>query len=336
MGQYGAIIGGGVGAIIGSVVPGLGTSLGWMIGSAIGGAYSASQQVLPGPKIGEVQQQTSQEGGVRPIVFGRSHPIAGNVIADGGPKIVTRRESQGKGGPKVETESAYRTYAVGFCEGPSQLLQAWRNGVLVYDAEDPSMAAENAKFLEYATWFTGGFDQGPSPALEEVFGAGQAPYFRGTSYLALHNEDVTDLRGAWSQWHVRVFRGAAKSYTSTPYPAITSEGLRQNTEITGGLIRGEGQETFDSDALSQVVQLTGGRLREPLQIIEEGDALDQTVLITGGRLRQVFVETTSVEGLAQTTSLTGGRKRVALITQTQQPDLLEQNTILTGGRKYVP
>lgn len=336
MGQFGAIIGGGVGAVIGSVVPGIGTSLGWMIGSAIGGAYSASRQVLPGPKIGEVQQQTSQEGGFRPIVFGRSHPIAGNVIADGGPKIVTRRERQGKGGPKVETESAYRTYAVGFCEGEATLLQAWRNGILVYDAEDPSMAAENAKFLEYATWYTGSFDQPASPDLEEIYGVGQAPYFRGTAYLSLHNEDVTDQRGAWSQWMVRVFRGAARSYTSTPYPTITSEGLRQNTEITGGRIRTTVQETFDSDALSQVVQLTGGRLRQPIQNIEEGDALDQTVLITGGRLRQPIVTTTNVERLAQTTSLTGGRKRVALVTQTQQPELLEQNITLTGGRKYVP
>lgn len=208
MGQYGSIIGGVVGAVVGSVVPGLGTSMGWMIGSALGGAYSQSQQVIPGPKIGEIQQQTQQEGGFRPIVFGRSEPLWGNVIADSEPKIVTRRESQGKGGPKVESESAYRTYAVGFCEGQTELLQVWRNGILVYDIEDPSMAAENAKFLEYATWYNGAFDQPASPDLEEVYGAGQAPYFRGTSYLSFHNEDVTDQRGAWSRWQVRVFRQA--------------------------------------------------------------------------------------------------------------------------------
>ena len=178
MSDYGAIVGGVVGAFVGSVVPGVGTALGWTIGSALGGAYSASQQVIPGPKIGEVVRQTSQEGGFRPIVYGRSHPIAGNVIADSEPKIVTSRESQGKGGPKVESESAYRTYAVGFCEGEAKLLQAWRNGILVFNAEDPSMAAENAKFLEYATWYTGSFDQPASPDLEEIYGAGQAPFFR--------------------------------------------------------------------------------------------------------------------------------------------------------------
>lgn len=248
MSDYGAVIGGVVGAVIGGMTTfGAGAQWGWMIGSAIGGAYSASRQVLPGPKIGEVQRQTSQEGGFRPIVFGRSHPIAGNVIADGGPKIVTRRERQGKGGPKVETESAYRTYAVGFCEGEATLLQAWRNGILVYDAEDPSMAAENAKFLEYATWYTGSFDQPASPDLEEIYGVGQAPYFRGTAYLSLHNEDVTDLRGAWSQWMVRVFRGAARSYTSLPYPLFSGESMDyraspQQAELWDTRVATEGHE----------------------------------------------------------------------------------------------
>lgn len=205
MGQYGAVIGGVVGAVVGFFAGG-NVYAGWMIGSALGGAYSASQQVIPGPKIGDVQRQTAQEGGFRPIVFGRSYPIAGNVIADGGPRIVRRRESQGKGGPKVESESAYRTYAVGVCEGEANLLQAWRNGILVYDGEDPSMTAENNKFLEYATWYPGAFTQPASPDLEEIYGAGQAPFFRGTAYLSIHNEDVTDQRGAWSQWQFRVAR----------------------------------------------------------------------------------------------------------------------------------
>lgn len=217
MSDYAGPILGVVGAIIGSFVPGVGTALGWSIGYALGSVYAASQQVLPGPKIGDVQKQTSQEGGYRPIIYGRSHPIMGNVIADGGPVIVKKEESQGKGGPKVETEYAYRTYAVGMCEGESILMQAWRNGILVYNREDPSMAAENAKFLGYATWYTGAFDQMPDPDLQAIYGAGNTPAFRGTSYLVLANEDVTDQRGAWSQWQVRVFRGAAKLVTTPPY-----------------------------------------------------------------------------------------------------------------------
>lgn len=208
MSDYAGPVLGVVGAVVGFYVGGpQGAYYGWAIGSAIGGAYAASQQVIPGPKIGDVQKQTSQEGGFRPIVYGRSVPMAGNIIADSEPVIVKKQEAQGKGGPKVESEYAYRTYAVGFCEGEATLLQAWRAGILVFDAEDESMAADNAKFLEYATWYTGSFDQNADPDLEAIYGVGNAPFFRGTSYLVLANEDVTDMRGAWSQWQVRVFRG---------------------------------------------------------------------------------------------------------------------------------
>lgn len=252
--------------VIGNVVTIVGSATGqvWLqaAGMAIS-AWGASQQVLPGPKIGDVQRQTSQEGGFRPIVYGRSHPIMGNIIADGGPVIVTRRERQGKGGPKVESESAYRTYAVGVCEGEAQLLQAWRNGILVYDAEDPSMAAENAKFLEYARWFTGSFDQNASPDLEEIYGVGNAPFFRGTAYLVLANEDVTDQRGAWSQWQFRVFRGAARSYTTPPYPLFTIDSFGAGGVATGG---SESVSLVESASISSIC--LGGALRDQLQQYE--------------------------------------------------------------------
>ena len=237
MSDYGAIIGGTIGAVIGGMTTfGAGAQWGWMIGSAIGGAWSASQQVIPGPKIGEIAQQTAQEGGPRPIVFGRSHPIAGNVIADGGPRIVVTRERQGKGGPKVESESAFRTYAVAFCEGEADLLQVWRNNTLVYDAEDPGMAAENAEFLKYARWFRGDYQQMPSPDLEAVLGAGNVHGHRGTAYLVLADEDVTDQRGAWSQWKVRVFRGAARSYTTPPYPVSVTDEIGVSSNARDGLV----------------------------------------------------------------------------------------------------
>ncbi len=254
-----------VGAVVGFAVGGpSGAMWGWTIGATLGGMYSASQQVIPGPKIGEVARQTSQEGGFRPIVYGRSHPIAGNVIADGGPFIVVHRESQGKGGPKVEYESVYRTYAVGFCEGWAELLQAWRNGILVYDAEDPSMAAENAKFLEYATWYTGSFDQPASPDLEEIYGVGQAPYFRGTAYLSIHNEDVTDQRGAWSQWQVRVFRGAAKSYTSTMYPLYGIDGASLSATFAPATMTRLVTSTAGSEAATTAFSFGTATLRAPV------------------------------------------------------------------------
>lgn len=274
MSDYAGVILGAVGAVVGFYFGGpTGAAWGWSIGSAAGGMYAQSQQVIPGPKIGEVQKQTSQEGGFRPIVYGRSNPISGNVIADSEPVIVKRRESQGKGGPKVESESAFRTYAVGFCEGEAVLLQAWRNGILVFDTEDPSMSPENVKFLEYASWYTGSFDQSASPDLEAIYGAGNAPYFRGTAYLSIHEEDVTDQRGAWSQWQVRVFRGAAKSYTTPPYPLFSEAGI-------GSYGRARSAQVFVNPSDSMGTE--GIALDGDLQDILIRDTMPPEEMITGG------------------------------------------------------
>lgn len=332
MGQYGAIIGGVVGAVVGSVVPGLGTSLGWAIGSALGGAYSQSQQVLPGPKIGDVAQQTAQEGGFRPIVYGRSHPIAGNIIADGGPVIVTRRERQGKGGPKVESESAYRTYAVGVCEGEATLLQAWRNGILVYDAEDGSMAAENAKFLEYATWYTGSFDQPASPDLEEIYGAGQAPFFRGTAYLSIHNEDVTDQRGAWSQWQFRVFRGAARSYTTPTYPIHATEAVAYTAHPVGGELRTILKETECVESVAYSAWPVSGELKDQYVRRFFDEQIEYSVVPTGGSLKEPLVTTEpQTEQVEYSVVPVGGDLRRQLITTEPQIERIEYAVIPVGG-----
>ena len=293
--------------------------------------YSASQQVIPGPKIGDVVRQTSQEGGFRPIVYGRSHPIAGNVIADSEPKIVTKRESQGKGGPKVESESAYRTYAVGFCEGEAKLLQAWRNGILVYDIEDPSMAAENAKFLEYATWYTGSFDQPASPDLEEVYGAGQAPFFRGTSYLSLHLEDVTDQRGAWSQWQVRVFRGAAQSYTTPPYPVLTEDHASADSHSRGGISWLPPAE--DIDASSYALDGTQRALIVYFDIAPEN--VDASSYALDGILRPMiaYYDIAHEDVDASSYALNGSRRFVLIEYVNYTPEEVESTSYSLGGTK---
>lgn len=189
------VVGTVVGAYFGS--PQLGYAIGSLVGSAV------DPQVIPGPKVGEVVNQTAQEGGPRPIVFGVSQPLSPNVIAQGPPRIVKSKKRQGKGGPKVETETLYRTYAVGICEGPVDgIARVWRNNTLVYDATDAPLvgAAENAAFLSKARFFLGDYAQLPSPDLEAIFGVGSTPAHRGTAYMVMVDEDLTDMRGAIPQW----------------------------------------------------------------------------------------------------------------------------------------
>lgn len=202
-----------VGAVVGAYFGN--PQLGWAIGSAIGNAVDP--QTIKGPSIGDVANQTSQEGGPRPIVFGLSQPIAGNIIASAPHRTVRRTQSQGKGGPKVETESIYRTYAIGVCEGEHTFVRVWKNAQLVYDISDTSQLTneDNAKFLEVARFYTGTFTQDPSPDLEAIFGVGTTPAHRGTAYMVMADDDLTDMRGAIPQFTFQMGNAAAPTVSDT-------------------------------------------------------------------------------------------------------------------------
>lgn len=238
-----------IGAAIGGYFGGpTGAQIGWTIGSLVGNAVDP--QVIKGPSLGDIASQTSQEGVPRPIVFGVSPPMGGNIIACGQPVIKKKDTQQGKGGPVTETEVVYRTYAIGVCEGPiNAFLRIWRNGTLVYDVRpnaDPSMAKQNANFLKNARFFLGGYDQMPSPDLEAALGASNAPFFRGTAYLVMANEDLTDLRGAVPQYTFQVMRCEGTYFTSRPYPLDVEDDLVYALVPQGG----DMHKTFDSTSMT--------------------------------------------------------------------------------------
>jgi hypothetical protein len=188
---------------------------------------SLKKNKLPGSMLGDIASQTSKEGGPRTIVWGIVRPIGGNIIACSDPKIVTTTETSGGkgGGPKTtqKVENAYRTYAIGICEGPADIRRIWRNNKLVYDirtdvveqglinwgeASVPSTwgIENNPVFLARATLYTGTYDQLPDPVLEGIWGVGEVPAMRGTCYMVMNDENVTDQGGALPQFVFEVTR----------------------------------------------------------------------------------------------------------------------------------
>ena len=189
------------GAVVGSLFGA--PQLGFAIGSLIGNAVDPVQ--IQGPKIGDLQVQTSRDGIPRPIVFGVA-AVAGNIIDRSEPKIVKKKERQGKGGPVTVTERVYMSFAIRVCEGPAtSISRVWENEKLVYDGRPGSeIVKDSTKFLEKVTFYMGDEDQLPDPTLEALHGVGTTPAHRGTCYVVFKDKDLTDFGGAIPQYRFEV------------------------------------------------------------------------------------------------------------------------------------
>jgi hypothetical protein len=295
-----------VGAVIGFWVGGpQGAQIGFAIGNAIGGVVDPL--IIRGPKLGDVGQQTAQEGGPRPIVFGLSQPMAGNIIASGQVHRIKRRKRQGKGGPKVEEEHLLRTYAIGICEGPvTKLVRVWRNGELIYNGQEldelnfdgtdtPESFAEaihlitsnNFKVGQKATFYAGTFDQEADPGLQEEFGVDGTPPYRGTAYIVIRNDDLTDQRGAIPQYTFQVERCEGTFLTSRPYPLEDVAAMSDDLLARGGF-----QMTPDLGLMDAGLTGTGGELFGGLIEYEDGEpeAMDAALEARDGEFFGELVE----------------------------------------------
>lgn len=213
--QIFGVVGAAVGAYFGGPE---GARWGYMIGSAIG--TIVDPEVIKGPRLGDAMQQTASAGIPRPIIYGLC-AVRGNIIDVGELRKRKQREEQGKGGPVLETERWIRTYAIRICEGPvAGVRRIWRDGKLVYDISDlaqrPEVGGDGWAALVYSrnafttSWgekmrlYLGDETQMPDPALEAIHGVGSTPAYRGTCYMVIEDDDLTERGGAIPDYQFEV------------------------------------------------------------------------------------------------------------------------------------
>lgn len=182
------------GAVVGGFIGGpMGAQVGYALGAAAGNWIDP--QTIKGPRLGEAGLQTSAEGVFRPVVYGTA-AVQGNVINRGNHRIVRTTEGGKGGGPEVETEREYWTFAIRICEGPIiGVSRIWEDEKLVYDIRaESTIQAESAEYAERFTLYLGGEAQDPDPDLEAYMGAGNVNSYRGTAYIVFPNFDTTSRR----------------------------------------------------------------------------------------------------------------------------------------------
>lgn len=315
------------------------------LGSVIlGSLFKTKQQKPTVQRIGELSEQTAKEGEPRPIVWGRVRPISGNIMHSSTPRIIRREVKQqssgGKGGskkqPKQYEERVFRTYAIRICEGPvTAIMRVWRNNKLVYDARGNEWGEKNnGVFLNRARFYLGGWSQMPDTALESLWGAGNVPAYRGTCYMVVPDEDLTELGGAVPQYIFEVERAEGVPLTSLIYnvESIDSSDSKGADLLSGGPV------------VSDSAESTGFGLLSGELIVKLKDYVDWPAepLVSGGMdilaadLRSLVKDYSNWPNeLAESQGLeiTGGQLRVAVINYENWPFESIDSTGLevTGG-----
>lgn len=195
------------GAAIGFLVGGpTGAAWGFQIGGLAGSAlFPTDLGTVNGPRLNDLNVQTSTVGAPIPIVYG-TYAISGNVIWSSGIKeTVTERRQGGKGGPSqtVREYSYSVSCAVGMCEGPiTGIRRIWADAKLIYDAR-PQFDSEtdtayerrvqaNAAMLDQMEIYLGSEGQLADPTIESHEGAGNVAAFRGLAYVVFTDFQLAD------------------------------------------------------------------------------------------------------------------------------------------------
>ena len=310
------------------------------------GVYAATRTVtVPGQKLGDISPQTAKEGEPRLIVWGIVRPIGGNIVAVQEPPRIERRKQKsggkGGGGSKTTTEHPHRTYAIAICEGPiTGIRRVWRNNKLIYDGRPGSAwgAKNNHVFLRTARFFMGGFNQMPSPDLEKVFGVGNVPAMRGTAYMVMADEDLSDMGGAVPQWLFEVVRAEGFSVTSRPYTTEHRDELGLGTSYVDTELRDVVKRSSQFDEAFIGVSLVDGELREPVSYYDTQDEAFLGVSLADGELRDAIIKlSTGPDQATLSVSLADGMLRRGLVRYEDWPtDKNEISVSLVDGEFYEP
>lgn len=254
----------------------VGTALGGPIGGAIGAIAGRAfdQAVLfrpkgrTGPRLNDLQVQTSSYGSQIPRLFGAMR-VAGTVIWATDLRETTSRSGGGKGRPSVTSYDYSASFAVALSARPIRAVKRiWAEGNLLRGSAG-DFKTELGAFRVHS----GGEDQSVDPLIASAQGVGQAPAHRGIAYVVFEDLALADY---------------GNRIPSLTFEVEADEGNVEVASIAAvlsdGAIDGEGLGVVGGYAAS------GGNVGDALVPLVEGFGL----ALDGARLRAVGGEVEEV------------------------------------------
>jgi len=229
-----SLFGGGF-SLFGAAITGaqIGGALGALAGSEIDAALMPAVKRV-GPRLSDVNIQSSTEGAPIPRVYGRMR-VAGQLLwASRFKESTTTATTGGKGASSAavkETDYTYSiSFAVGLCAGPATKLgRVWADGNLI-------------DLSQYTTRFYPGDEaQTADPLIDEIEGAGNSPAYRGLCTVVFEDMALADFGNRIPQLQFEVIR------------AISSDNPTALENVVAGvaLIPGAGEFVYAGEIVSE-------------------------------------------------------------------------------------
>ena len=231
-----ALLGSGI-SIFGATLSGaaIGGAIGAFAGSEIDAALAPGTNVKrQGPRLSDINIQSSTEGAPIPRVFGRMR-VAGQLIWATNFKetsSTTKTSTGGKGGGSSVTETDYAysiSFAVGLCAGKvAGIGRVWAGGNLI-------------DLSPYTTRFYPGDEtQTQDPLIQEIEGEGNTPAYRGLSYIVFEDMPLAAFGNRIPQLQFEIIRPISD----------TDPGALENVLPGVALIPGAGEFVYATDAVT--------------------------------------------------------------------------------------
>lgn len=202
MSTFGQAAGTAIGATIGFFVGGpAGAFYGAQIGYTIGGYLDPPKgPTVQGPRLNDLAWQQSSYGANIPRIYG-TVALSGNVVwleHNKLKEVVKKKKSGGKGGgggTTTKTYTYFATFALMLCQGEvAGVRRIWCGDKLIYNAGSDDLETIIASNQAAKGWklYRGTDDQLPDPRYEADVGVGNAPAFRGYTYIAFYDFALAD------------------------------------------------------------------------------------------------------------------------------------------------
>ncbi|WP_082656986.1 phage tail protein [Pseudomonas citronellolis] len=278
----GQLAGGVAGGIAGALLIGSGVGIagGVIIGGLLAGLSSAQKTVIEIGKRSDRTFQGSEYGGDIPRVYGTVGLSGSQIIwmeNNQLKEVVKKKKSGGKGGASTVTKtySYYATFALMLCQGEiAGIRRIWCSDKLIYNAGSDDLETIIASNQAAKGWrlYRGTDDQLPDPRYEADVGVGNAPAFRGYTYIVFDDFALADYSNTLqaAQFKVEVVNSAETRTSilyreSISYPSQSSVFILFNKR-SAEIARTAFRANIDTTPETIDVYRTSGIFREPFPL----------------------------------------------------------------------